>query len=107
MKQEMSSRDWRFRLKDILQAIEKIDRYLIKTSISDFKKNDIAHHFGDQLRILHCRASHFHQYSLPTKRLQIRQRFDQGLGLCSGMCQIHTRTVNQIITRKTIQIKSE
>lgn len=37
----MSSRDWLFRVNDILEAIEKIERYLKKTSLSEFKKNDL------------------------------------------------------------------
>lgn len=38
----MSSREWLFRLKDILQAIEKIENYLEKMTWSEFKKSDMV-----------------------------------------------------------------
>ena len=37
----MSSRDWVFRLQDILKAIEKIEVYIIDLTINQFKKNDL------------------------------------------------------------------
>lgn len=37
----MSSRDWLFRIQDILKAIEKIEGYLKKTSLNEFKKNEL------------------------------------------------------------------
>ena len=40
MRQNKSSRDWSFRLKDILQAIEKIERYTKGVTFSEFKKNE-------------------------------------------------------------------
>ena len=38
----MSSREWMFRLKDILQAIEKIDGYLGEMTWSQFKQSEIV-----------------------------------------------------------------
>lgn len=38
----MSSRDWLFRIQDILQAIEKIECYLKKISLSEFKKHELV-----------------------------------------------------------------
>lgn len=37
----MSSRDWLFRIQDILKAIDKIERYLKKTPLKEFKKNEL------------------------------------------------------------------
>ncbi len=38
----MSSRDWIFRIRDILGAIEKIDRYVKNMTISDFQKDELV-----------------------------------------------------------------
>lgn len=38
----MSSRDWLFRIQDIINAIEKIERYLKKSSLAEFRKNDLV-----------------------------------------------------------------
>lgn len=38
----MSSRDWAFRIQDILKAIDKIERYLDKMKLVQFKKNDLV-----------------------------------------------------------------
>lgn len=38
----MSSRDWIFRIQDILQAITKIQAYTDGMTISQFKKNDLV-----------------------------------------------------------------
>lgn len=40
MKPNKSSRDWSFRIKDILYAIDKIERYTLDMSASEFKKNE-------------------------------------------------------------------
>lgn len=37
----MSSRDWIFRIQDILTAIDKIERYIEDTTLSQFKENDL------------------------------------------------------------------
>ena len=42
MKQSKSSRDWSFRVKDILQAIDKIEQYTQRMTASEFKKNDLV-----------------------------------------------------------------
>ena len=42
MRQNKSSRDWSFRLKDILHAIEKIERYTKDVTFSEFKKNEFV-----------------------------------------------------------------
>lgn len=38
----MSSREWIFRLEDILRAIEKIESYLKGMTLSQFKKNELV-----------------------------------------------------------------
>ena len=38
----MSSRDWIFRIQDILMAIEKIETYIEAMSASQFKKNNLV-----------------------------------------------------------------
>jgi uncharacterized protein with HEPN domain len=38
----MSSRDWDFRIQDILNAIKKIERYLENLTLTQFKKNDLV-----------------------------------------------------------------
>jgi uncharacterized protein with HEPN domain len=38
----MSSRDWLFRLKDILVSIEKIERYIHGMNMAQFKKDDLV-----------------------------------------------------------------
>lgn len=38
----MSSREWLFRIEDILQAIEKIESYLKGMTMTQFKKNDMV-----------------------------------------------------------------
>lgn len=38
----MSSRDWRFRIQDILKAIDKIEIYIEGLTASQFKKNDLV-----------------------------------------------------------------
>ncbi|MBM3197967.1 MAG: DUF86 domain-containing protein [Chlamydiae bacterium] len=38
----MSSRDWLFRIQDILRAIEKIEMYVQGMTTSQFKKNDLV-----------------------------------------------------------------
>ena len=38
----MSSREWLFRLQDILQATEKIENYLGRITWNEFKKSDIV-----------------------------------------------------------------
>ena len=40
MKPSKSSREWPFRIKDILQSIDKIERYTLKMTISEFKNNE-------------------------------------------------------------------
>ena len=37
----MSSRNWTFRIRDILQSIEKIESYLKNVSFNQFKRNDL------------------------------------------------------------------
>ena len=38
----MSSREWFFRVLDILQAIDKIQRFLKKMTLNQFKKNELV-----------------------------------------------------------------
>lgn len=38
----MSSRDWRFRIEDILKAIQKIETYIEGMTASQFKKNELV-----------------------------------------------------------------
>ncbi len=38
----MSSRQWIFRVKDILKAIEKIERYMDGISLAKFKQNELV-----------------------------------------------------------------
>jgi uncharacterized protein with HEPN domain len=38
----MSSRQWVFRVQDILMAIEKIERYTDKMTLAKFKQNDLV-----------------------------------------------------------------
>jgi uncharacterized protein with HEPN domain len=38
----MSSRDWAFRIKDILRSIDKIESFTKKMSIAQFKKNELV-----------------------------------------------------------------
>jgi uncharacterized protein with HEPN domain len=38
----MSSRDWRFRVQDILQAIEKIQRFSRGMTLKQFKTNELV-----------------------------------------------------------------
>src|ERR1700722_6140540 len=42
MKPNKSSRDWTFRIKDILQSINKIEHYTQNMTISEFKKNELV-----------------------------------------------------------------
>lgn len=42
MKLNKSSRDWDFRLKDILHAIHKIEVYTKDMTLHDFKKNELV-----------------------------------------------------------------
>lgn len=42
MKLNKSSRDWPFRIKDILQAIDSIEEYTKNMTASDFKKNNLV-----------------------------------------------------------------
>ena len=42
MKPSKSSRDWSFRIKDILQAIDKIEQYTKNMTASEFKKNELV-----------------------------------------------------------------
>ncbi len=42
MKQSKSSRDWPFRIKDILHAIDKIEQYTKNMTASEFKKNELV-----------------------------------------------------------------
>lgn len=42
MKPNKSSRDWTFRLQDILQAINKIEKYTMNMTATEFKKNEFA-----------------------------------------------------------------
>ncbi len=37
----MSSRDWTFRIQDILTSIEKIERYIAGITMTEFKKKDL------------------------------------------------------------------
>jgi uncharacterized protein with HEPN domain len=37
----MSSRDWTFRIQDILASIEKIERYIGDMTMTEFKKEEI------------------------------------------------------------------
>jgi uncharacterized protein with HEPN domain len=38
----MSSRDWRFRIQDILQAVEKIHRFSEGMTLNQFKKDELV-----------------------------------------------------------------
>lgn len=38
----MSSRDWNFRIQDILQAIDKIERFLKRMTFQQFKQNELV-----------------------------------------------------------------
>jgi uncharacterized protein with HEPN domain len=38
----MSSREWVFRIRDILKAIDKIERYVKGMTLSQFKKNELV-----------------------------------------------------------------
>ncbi len=38
----------------------------------DFQENDVAHDFGDQLRVFHGRSAHFDEEGFSAKRLKIR-----------------------------------
>lgn len=38
----MSTRDWTFRIQDILNAIAKIENFLGKMTFNEFKKNDLV-----------------------------------------------------------------
>jgi uncharacterized protein with HEPN domain len=38
----MSSRDWTFRVQDILKAIEKIERYIKNMTFTKFKQNELV-----------------------------------------------------------------
>jgi uncharacterized protein with HEPN domain len=42
MKPSRSSRDWSFRIKDILTAIENIEKYTAKMTFAQFKKNQLV-----------------------------------------------------------------
>jgi uncharacterized protein with HEPN domain len=42
MKLSRSSRDWSFRVKDILGAIENIEKYTTKMTFAQFKKNQLV-----------------------------------------------------------------
>lgn len=42
MKQSRSSRDWSFRIKDIIEAIENIEKYTSKMTLTQFKKNQLV-----------------------------------------------------------------
>ncbi len=42
MKQNKSSRDWSFRIKDILHAIQKIEQYTKDMTLAEFKKNELV-----------------------------------------------------------------
>lgn len=42
MKPNKFSRDWSFRIKDIIKAITKIEQYLDQMTFSEFKKNEMA-----------------------------------------------------------------
>lgn len=42
MKQSKSSRDWSFRIKDILRAIENIEKYTARMTFARFKKNQLV-----------------------------------------------------------------
>ena len=42
MKPNKSSREWPFRIKDILHAIDKIQLYTEQMTISEFKKNELV-----------------------------------------------------------------
>lgn len=42
MKQSKFSRDWSFRIQDILSAIEKIEEYTSKMTFLQFKKNQLV-----------------------------------------------------------------
>lgn len=42
MKLSKFSRDWSFRIKDILQAIDKIEKYTKNMTLSEFKKNELV-----------------------------------------------------------------
>ncbi len=37
----MSSRDWEFRIRDIIEAIQKIQKYMRDMTLNEFKKNDL------------------------------------------------------------------
>ncbi len=42
VKPSKSSRDWSFRIKDILQAIDSIEQYTKNMTVSEFKKNKLV-----------------------------------------------------------------
>lgn len=38
----MSSRQWLFRIQDILKAIDKIECYIVDMTLAEFKKNELV-----------------------------------------------------------------
>jgi uncharacterized protein with HEPN domain len=38
----VSSREWAFRIQDILNTIDKIEMYLTNMTLNQFKKNDLV-----------------------------------------------------------------
>jgi uncharacterized protein with HEPN domain len=42
MRQSMSSRQWKFRVEDILKAIEKIERYVDGMTLQKFKQDELV-----------------------------------------------------------------
>ncbi len=42
MKQKISSKEWVFRVQDILQAIVKIERYVDDMTLAKFKQNQLV-----------------------------------------------------------------
>jgi len=38
----MSSRDWKFRIRDILTAIDKIERYVKEMNMAEFKQDELV-----------------------------------------------------------------
>jgi uncharacterized protein with HEPN domain len=42
VKPSKSSRDWSYRIKDILHAIDKIEQYTINLTVSEFRKSELV-----------------------------------------------------------------
>lgn len=65
----MSSRDWRFRIQDILNAIQKIEAYIEGMTASQFKKNELV--IDAVVRTLEIIGEASKNISLSTRRLSL------------------------------------